>query len=97
MPVKTTFRGGGGKDRDPYNDPSAYTHHYPQVTPTGDGHQVSLQFDSSLDRSDNWRPFPKGTDTRKLGWKSPVHKPYDDPYDAVRPTPREPNPENRGG
>lgn len=106
MPVKTTFRGGGGKDREPWNDPSAYTHHYPRVMPAGDGRQVSLQFGSSTDAlpskagpstyatnptaSDPWRTFPKGTDTKNLGWKSGNFKAYDDPMDAVKPDPEAP-------
>lgn len=51
MTVKTTFRGGGGKDWNGGKDgwaesPDMFEHHYPRVGVTDQG-QMHVQFDSS--------------------------------------------------
>lgn len=48
MPIKTTFRGGGGRDREPWNDPSSYTSSRPAVR--FDANQASLHHDDGSAR-----------------------------------------------
>lgn len=92
MPVKTTFRGGGGKDGWGRETPEHFEHLHPRVTSTDSG-QMRMGESSSTAPVDNWRPFPPGVDPSALGWKTRGPR-FDNPQDAIKPGPSYNNPED---